>query len=63
MAYQIVSIGRVFTDKTREALSQQLNGYEQQGWEFHSVFGVTERTGCMGNSTSENLYMVLQSRR
>jgi hypothetical protein len=63
LAYHIVSIGKVFTDKTREALTQQLNAHEEQGWEFHSVFGVSERTGCLGTNTSETLYMVLKSRR
>ena len=62
MAYQIVNVGRVFTDKGREALTQQLNQYEQQGWEFHSVFAVNERTGCMGQNAAETIYMVFKSR-
>ncbi len=62
MPYHIVNVGRVFTDKTRDNLTQQLNQFEQQGWEFHSVFAVTERTGCMGTNTAETLYMVLKSR-
>jgi phenylacetate-coenzyme A ligase PaaK-like adenylate-forming protein len=62
LAYQIVNVGKVFSEKTRQALTEQLNAQEQQGWEFHSVFGVTERTGCLGGSTSETLYMVLKAR-
>jgi hypothetical protein len=62
LAYQIVSIGRVFDNKSREGLIAQLNQFEQQGWEFHSVFGVSERSGCMGQNSAETLYMVLKSR-
>jgi hypothetical protein len=62
LPYQIINVGRVFTEKTRESLTQNLNAYEQQGWEFHSVFAVTERTGCLGTNTAETLYMVLKAR-
>jgi hypothetical protein len=53
----------VFNDKSRAALIEHLNTYEQQGWEFHSVFGVSEQKGCLGSTTSETLYMVLESKR
>lgn len=63
LPYQIVSIGRVFNDKTRAALIENMNQYEQDGWQFHSVFGVGEQAGCMGQNTTETLYMVLESKR
>ncbi|MDX6622699.1 MAG: hypothetical protein QOE75_631 [Solirubrobacterales bacterium] len=63
MPYQIVSIGRVFNDKTRAQLMENMNQHEQQGWQFHSVFAVSEQTGCMGQTTKETLYMVLESKR
>lgn len=63
MPYQIVSIGRVFNDKTRAQLIENMNRYEQEGWEFHSVFAVGEQAGCLGQNTTETLYMVLESKR
>lgn len=63
MPYQVVSIGRVFNDKARAQLIANMNQHEQQGWRFHSVFAVSEKTGCMGQNTVETLYMVLESKR
>jgi hypothetical protein len=63
LPYQIVSIGRVFNDKGRAQLTENMNQYEQQGWKFHSVFAVSEQTGCLGQNTQETLYMVLESKR
>lgn len=58
--YRIENIGRAFNAKSRDQLQQTLNAAEQEGWEFHSVFSVSEST-CMGQS-SETLYMVLKRR-
>ena len=63
LAYQIISIGRVFNDKTRTELTENMNRYEQEGWRFHSVFAVNEQRGCLGQNTVETLYMVLESKR
>lgn len=63
MPYRVISIGRVFNDKTRAELTENMNQFEEQGWRFHSVFGVTEQSGCMGQNTSETLYMVLESKK
>jgi len=63
LPYQVVSIGRVFNEKTRAQLIENMNSHEQQGWQFHSVFGVSERSGCMGQNTVETLYMVFESKR
>ena len=63
MPYQVIPIGRVFNDKSRAELISSLNNYEQEGWRFHSVFGVSEQTGCLGQNTSETLYMVLESKK
>lgn len=63
MPYQIVSIGRVFNEKSRTNLIETMNQYEQQGWKFHSVFGVAEQTGCLGQNTTETLYMVMESKK
>lgn len=63
MPYQVISIGRVFNDKTRAQLIESMNRYEQEGWVFHSVFGVGEQAGCLGQNTTETLYMVLESRK
>lgn len=60
MAYQVVSIGRVFNEKSRQALIDQMNHWENHGWEYHSVFAVSERTGCLGTNTAETLYMVMK---
>ncbi len=58
--YRIENIGRAFNSKSREQLQETLNAAEQEGWEFHSVFSVSEST-CLGQS-SETLYMVLRHR-
>lgn len=58
--YRIENIGRAFNAKSREQLQERLNAAEQEGWEFHSVFSVSEST-CLGQS-SETLYMVLKRR-
>ncbi len=63
MPYQVVSIGRVFNDKTRAQLIANMNNHEQQGWRFHSVFAVSEQRGCLGQNTAETLYMVLESKQ
>jgi hypothetical protein len=63
LPYQIVSIGRVFNDKTRAELIENMNQYEQNGWRFHSVFAVGEQAGCLSQNTTETLYMVLESKR
>jgi predicted RNA-binding protein with PIN domain len=63
LPYQIVSIGRVFIEKSRTNLIETMNQYEQQGWQFHSVFGVAEQTGCLGQNTTETLYMVMESKK
>lgn len=60
MPYQVIPIGRVFNDKSRANLIESLNQYERDGWKFHSVFGVGEQTGCLGQNTTETLYMVLE---
>lgn len=60
MAYQVVSIGRVFNEKSRQALIDQMNHWENHGWDYHSVFAVSERTGCLGTNTAETLYMVMK---
>jgi predicted RNA-binding protein with PIN domain len=62
LPYQVVSIGRVFNDKTRAQLIQRMNEYESQGWKFHSVFAVGEQAGCLGQNTTETLYMVMESK-
>lgn len=59
----MIPIGRVFNDKTRAALTESLDAYEREGWQFHSVFGVTEQKGCLGSTNVETLYMVLESKR
>jgi hypothetical protein len=56
--YNIESIGRVFTTKTREQLENRLNAEALDGWYFHSVFGVTE-TSCFGFQKMNTYYMVL----
>jgi len=56
--YNIVSIGRVFTAKTREQLENRLNAEARDGWYFHSVFSVTE-TSCFGFQKMSTYYMVL----
>ena len=56
--YNIESIGRVFTTKTREQLENRLNLEAQDGWYFHSVFSVTE-TSCFGFQKMNTYYMVL----
>jgi hypothetical protein len=56
--YNIVSIGRIFTTKTREQLENRLNLEAQDGWYFHSVFSVTE-TSCFGFQKMNTYYMVL----
>lgn len=63
MPYQVIPIGRVFDDKSRAALVESLNNYERDGWEFHSVFGVSEKSGCLGQDTKETLYMVMESKK
>jgi len=63
LPYQIISIGRVFNDKTRTQLTETMNQYEQEGWRFHSVFAVGEQSGCLGQNTVETLYMVLESKK
>jgi hypothetical protein len=60
LPYQVVPIGRVFNDKSRANLIESLNQYERDGWKFHSVFGVGEQSGCLGQNTTETLYMVLE---
>jgi hypothetical protein len=60
LPYQVIPIGRVFNDKSRANLIESLNQYERDGWKFHSVFGVGEQTGCLGQNTTETLYMVLE---
>ena len=57
-AYNIESIGRVFTTKTREQLENRLNAEARDGWYFHSVFSVTE-TSCFGFQKVNTYYMVL----
>jgi hypothetical protein len=61
LPYQVIPIGRVFNDKSRAELVTSLNSYEREGWKFHSVFGVSEQSGCLGQNTAETLYMVLES--
>jgi hypothetical protein len=56
--YNIESIGRVFTPKTREQLEKRLNAEARDGWYFHSVFSVTE-TSCFGFQKANTYYMVL----
>lgn len=56
--YNIESIGRVFTAKTREQLEKRLNVEARDGWYFHSVFSVTE-TSCFGFQKMNTYYMVL----
>jgi hypothetical protein len=56
--YNIESIGRVFTAKTREQLENRLNIEARDGWYFHSVFSVTE-TSCFGFQKMNTYYMVL----
>jgi hypothetical protein len=56
--YRIENIGRVFTNKTREHLENQLTAEAESGWYFHSVFGVTE-TSCFGLQKANTYYMVL----
>jgi len=56
--YNIESIGRVFTTKTREELENSLNREARDGWYFHSVFSVTE-TSCFGFQKMNTYYMVL----
>lgn len=63
MPYQVIPIGRVFNDKSRAELIEKLNRYENEGWRFHSVFGVSEQSGCLGQNTAETLYMVLESKK
>jgi hypothetical protein len=62
LPYQVIPIGRVFNDKSRAELTASLNQYEIDGWRFHSVFGVSEQAGCLGQNTTETLYMVLESK-
>jgi hypothetical protein len=62
LAYQVINIGRRFSDKSRQQLVENLDAHEQNGWELHSVFAVSESTGCLGSSTVETLYMVLKSK-
>jgi hypothetical protein len=61
--YKVISIGRVFNDKTRANLIESMNQFEREGWKFHSVFGVGEQSGCLGQNTVETLYMVLESKK
>jgi hypothetical protein len=56
--YRVESIGRVFTNKTREQFEQRLTAEAEAGWYFHSVFSVTE-TSCAGFDKSNTYYMVL----
>ncbi len=56
--YHIESIGRVFTNKTREQLQERLSAQAAEGWYFHSVFSVTE-TSCAGLQKYNTYYMVL----
>jgi hypothetical protein len=56
--YRIESIGRVFTNKTRQGLEERLTTEANQGWYFHSVFSVTETT-CAGFQKYNTYYMVL----
>jgi len=63
LPYQVIPIGRVFNDKSRATLIESLDAYERDGWQFHSVFAVSEQSGCLGGSSSETLYMVLESKR
>jgi hypothetical protein len=56
--YRIESIGRVFTNKTREQLESRLNAEAKEGWYFDSVFSVTE-TSCFGFQKMNTYYMVL----
>lgn len=60
MPYQVINVGKVFSSKGSEQFSGTLNQHESQGWQFHSIFAVTERTGCLGTQSSETLYMVLK---
>lgn len=62
MPYQVIPIGKNFNDKSRAGLVQTLNQAEQEGWKFHSVFGVTESKGCLGTTDVETLYMVLETK-
>jgi hypothetical protein len=56
--YRVESIGRVFSNKTREQLEQRLTAEAAEGWYFHSVFSVTE-TSCAGFQKYSTYYMVL----
>jgi hypothetical protein len=56
--YRVESIGRIFTNKTREQLQERLTAEAAQGWYFHSVFSVTE-TSCAGMQKYNTYYMVL----
>jgi hypothetical protein len=60
--YQVIPIGKNFNDKSRAGLVQAMNEAEQEGWRFHSVFGVTETKGCLASTTVETLYMALESK-
>ncbi len=61
MAYVIRNIGSSFNDRTIEGLVEQLNQYDQQGWDFHSVFMVQHRS-CLGLA-KVNTYLAVFKQR
>jgi hypothetical protein len=55
--YRIENLGAAFNDRAIAALSQKLNAFEGEGWNFDSVFMIQHKT-CLGLSTT-NSYLAV----
>lgn len=58
MRYFVEPIGTIFTDSEVKALGERFTERSKQGYEFHSVFQVTQ-PGCMGLTSDTVTYLAV----
>ena len=57
--YHIEPIGSQFKDSDLPRLAERFNGRASEGFMFHSVFHVTQPSGCLGIGTPTSTYLAI----
>ena len=52
MRYLLEPIGARFSDRDLGNLAQQFNAHTSEGYQLHSVFQVSQPSGCLGNQST-----------
>ena len=61
MQYKVESIGAEFSDKAIKILEQRLDSKASEGYNFHSVFQVSQ-PGCLGIGQGTTTYLAVYTK-